>query len=327
MHANETPYLLFLHIMKTGGMTMQRMLRTRYGPSVVARLIDKLFRLQTWEGLPIEEAVARLSPQRSYLAGHFGYGVHRLTTHPCTYITLVRNPIERLVSLYHYSRDTHDAYYHEQARGKSLEEFLLETELHELDNGQLRFIAGDSPGHYLNRTRFGQCDESLLNQAKQNICRDFLLAGTLEEFDAFALLLGRKLGWKHSYYLRMNEGKPSVRSQLSSRVRVEVERRQHWDLELYEWVRARFREQVSAEGPRFESLLAEFRRRNAAYQRRWSKPYAGWLRLKQAAGHNSMARRYFVDETRSPTTNDEFIADVKCPKKLEAKVLMSEPSP
>ncbi len=273
------PFLIFVHIQKTGGMTLQRMLRARYGPSVWSRAITRLKR-QSLEGLPIQDAAGRLPASRRYFAGHFGYGVHTLLPSPSTYITVLREPIDRLVSLYYYSRDTPHAFYHSHAQGKTIEQFLLDTELHELDNGQLRFIIGNETDFFLDRSGYGCCDQQLLDRGKRILREEFLLAAPLDQFDAFVLLLGRELGWRHSYYLRQNEGQSGSRQPISEDLRRQLEIRQRWEIELYRYVRELFAEKVSAAGVDFERELTQFVLGNRRYQRVWDRPYRAWSSAK-----------------------------------------------
>ncbi len=161
-----------------------------------------------------------------FMAGHFCFGAHELLPSPATYITLLRKPYERLVSLYYYSKHTPDAFYHEHARDVSLRQFLLETTLHELDNGQLRFIVGSSTDRFMNRAPFGKCTPEMLETAKQHLDTWFCLAGVTERFDESMLLLRRALGWRSCYYLRRNEGRPVRQDQkLSDDDAAEVKRR------------------------------------------------------------------------------------------------------
>ena len=161
------------------------------------------------------------------------------------------------------------AFYHEHARDTSLRQFLLETKLHELDNGQLRFIVGSRDDRFMNRAPFGQCTLDMLVTAKRNLDDWFCMAGVTERFDESMLLLRRSLGWRSCYYLRRNEGRPVQQDQqLSDDDVAEVKRRNELDQLLYEYVVQKMDERIAAikaSGVDFTAELAQFRARNARY--------------------------------------------------------------
>jgi len=205
--------------------------------------------------------------------GHFCYGVHRLLDIDTTYITLLRDPVRRLISLYYYSHSTPTAHYHKVARNMTLEEFLFRCQLLELDNGMTRLIAGDKDSLFINQTPFGQCDEALLEQAKANLDRDFSFVGIQEEFDKSVLLLAQVLGWKSCCYLTLNAGnRPATRGyRISDSVRSELAERNRLDCRLYAYCRDRFADAFSSRFPDPDRALEVFRNRNQRYQR-WALP-------------------------------------------------------
>ncbi len=263
------PFVIYLHIQKTAGITLQRVFRRRLGASLPRRAL-KLLRPRHYSSM---EEVLRSQTQRDrYFTGHMCYGVHELLPSPSTYVTFLREPVSRLVSLYRYSRDNPAAYYHKQAAGKSAEEFLLNTTLHELDNGQVRFLAGGDPGYFINRTPFRQCDRSLLDQAIANAERDFSLIGLTESFDESFMLLCRLMGWRRTYYLTRNAAAPRARDPISDEVREQVRERNLLDVELYEY--AVRRHQRAWEQSGLQSRLESFQRGNTRFQQWFGRPYS-----------------------------------------------------
>jgi len=120
----------------------------------------KLSKQEYWQHIGMNE---------KYYSSHVSYGIHEFLPKPYKYVAFVREPVERIISLYKYSLQNKEAFYHKLAVGKSLEEFALKTELHELDNGQTRVIAGgDYPDFFMNRTPFRKCDDHLLEIALGN---------------------------------------------------------------------------------------------------------------------------------------------------------------
>ena len=67
--------------------------------------------------------------------GHFCFGIHSHLPGVSEYITMLRQPADRLLSLYRYSRDNSEAHYHFAAKEKSFEEFITCGWVLETDNG------------------------------------------------------------------------------------------------------------------------------------------------------------------------------------------------
>ena len=93
--------MLFLHIHKTAGTTLNRIIEREYNP----------FLVYTIEGKRIEWSIdhfKRLSEARRtrlrVIKGHMSFGLHEFLPQPSTYITFLRDPIERCISSYSYSK-------------------------------------------------------------------------------------------------------------------------------------------------------------------------------------------------------------------------------
>lgn len=260
--------LLFLHIQKTAGMTLQELLRGHCGPGLIRRVWRRLAGT-SGQGCKLDEALRRLKPSDRLFMGHFCHGVHRVLDRPFTYLTFFRDPVARLVSLYHYSANTPAAHYHSAAAGKSISEFLLQTPVLELDNGMTRFIAGDDQDFFINRTPYGKCDEQLLERAIENLERHFSFVGLQERFDESVLLLGKVLHWPDAFYLTLNRGKArSASSPANQEMLNEVRARNALDYRLYAYAEQRFAADFARAFPDGAEALARFRQGNAAYQRR-----------------------------------------------------------
>ncbi|MEQ9489311.1 MAG: hypothetical protein RIM72_10005 [Alphaproteobacteria bacterium] len=92
--------VVFMHMMKTGGLTMVNVLREAYG-------VDRTFKLGNTRGneftyiRDLEDAAE--NPDIQVFIGHFGWGVGRLFDRPVRYLTILRHPVDRVLSLYQYS--------------------------------------------------------------------------------------------------------------------------------------------------------------------------------------------------------------------------------
>lgn len=231
-------FIFFLHIQKTAGMTLQELLRRNLGRPPL-RILRDFITGDTGEGFSTQQALQRIMPGDRLFMGHFGYGVHNLVPRPFSYVTFLREPVRRLVSLYHFSKLDSRAFYHKYARERSIGDFLLDCPLHELDNGMTRQIAGDNKNLFMNRVPYGSCDQELLDKAIANIERDFLFVGIQERFMESVYLLSETLRFSRPYFLTFNRGQGPQANEdkdLAQRLR----EKNALDLALYETYRERF---------------------------------------------------------------------------------------
>jgi hypothetical protein len=173
----------------------------------------------------------RNSPKPSVVMGHFSYSVHRmLGVAPC-YVTVLREPIARVVSLYRYWRANPDpavaAYF---KAGISLHDFVTKEITEQTNNHMCRMIAGIPPEAGLSLN-----EQWLLELAIHNLKRHYALVGTQERLPEFIVALGRQLNWGAVDVPRINEstGDPV---KLDDRTRKVIADRNALDIKLYEYV-------------------------------------------------------------------------------------------
>jgi hypothetical protein len=185
------PTVFFLHIPKCGGTTLvEEVIRRQFSPSA----------LLLFYGRQTEELIARLSGmsrrERARLrcvAGHFAFGVHRFLDVPrSTYITLLRDPVKRVISHYAYVRRTPGHYLHRTVvgAGLSLREYVERDLSLELENGQTRLLAGITWGAGRERP------SALLEQAKANLASHFSVVGVIERYEGFLVQVHDRLRWR-----------------------------------------------------------------------------------------------------------------------------------
>jgi Sulfotransferase family len=194
--------------------------------------------------------VIRRSDLRAVL-GHFSFGLHALLDRPAIYATMLRHPLERVVSLYHHlkrwpAHKTQGWFWLERVGLKpldsntSLDEFIRTYPLRELDNDQTRRVAGSNPS-------YGACSRSLLDMAKANIERHFSFIGVTERFEESVRVAAHLLGWSvqpRDYRKNVNEQREPT-SSVPPETREAILERNWLDLELYtfanQWLDKRLR--------------------------------------------------------------------------------------
>ena len=247
--------LIFLHIPKTGGSTLYKILRRHYSQTETITLdTPGVARFKT---LPIAQR-----ERYRLIQGHLCFGLHRFIPRASTYVTFLRQPVERAFSFYCYARSTPDHYLYPVLTNEHLDlRALLALDLtEELCNYQTRMLAGDEwedPQRVVTR--------AALERAQANLRNGFRVVGLLEEFDATLLLLHRVFAWPLRVYVKENvtKEKPSAAS-LDVETRRLVEDANPLDLELYEYARNLFDEQCRAAGESFAADLSRFRELNGS---------------------------------------------------------------
>ncbi len=257
MH-NET--VIYLHIPKTAGTTLHRIIDRQY-QAEESHFIHR-------HDVGIEEFKA-LSPERRarirMLRGHIPFGLHRYIPWPATYITMLRDPIERLISYYFFVRRCPEHYLHDYAlaQGMTLRRYVESRVSLATDNFQTRIISGA-----WTNVGYGECNESTLALAKRNLAQHFAVVGLAERFDETLLLLKRRFGWGDVFYTRRNvtEGRPRQES-LPAQTLAVLRQHNRLDLELYRYAEALFVAQVRGQGARFVIEGQAFHAVN-----RWAQP-------------------------------------------------------
>ena len=257
--AAEDPTVIFLHIGKTAGTTLRRVLRRNFPQGdvliVKARGRPRTETLADFAKLPeADRARPRL------IMGHTVFGLHELVPRPSTYVSMVRRPKSLVLSQYTFVQRTEGHRHHMDVvrRGMSLEEYIESGLALEMDNSQTRAIAGDLD------TPYGACTDEMLERAKRNIGGHFAVVGITERFDESLVLMQHAFGWRKISYVRANVA-PGRRPEPSERALRLIEEHNRLDNELYRWVGERFDAAIAAD-PGFAAAYERFERANSLYR-------------------------------------------------------------
>jgi hypothetical protein len=271
---NEERALLFLHIPKAGGTTLHSVIERQFAPAVTFSItgMTPSQSIREFIELPAERrAKIRL------LKGHMPYGLHEYLSVPSTYITMLRDPVDRVVSHYYFVRRSPGVGHHREVESgrMTLDDFVRERAAIRANNDQTRLISGVEK---VNRklwsggqgTNEEAGDVDILEIAKANIRDHFTLVGLAENFDESLLLLRKRLGWRNVYYVKQNvtKGRPAKRQVPRETIHL-IEKHNELDMALYEYARQRFEEAIAAEGATFSSELRRFQRNNRLYAAAW----------------------------------------------------------
>lgn len=178
-----------------------------------------------------------------YFYGHFVFGLHNQFLRPSTYITMLRNPVERVISEYYFilREPQHAPYIASQiaANNMSLEDYVSSTDpafLLRTNNMQTRFLSG---------TNIPQYEDYLI--AKGNIQHNILI-GITERFNESVFLFQKHLGWgpvTHFQSAFITDKRPT-RSTISQEILEMIEQKNKLDILLYNDAKQIFQQQIDS---------------------------------------------------------------------------------
>jgi Galactose-3-O-sulfotransferase len=240
--------LIFLHLPKCGGTTLNRIIEWEYPPTRIFSIDPSFFRwshrrLCTWPA-------SRLAKMRVF-KGHMPFGLHERLPQPATYITFFREPVERVISEYYFAKNYSLHPQHRRMQMLSLEQYALMTPHHNL---QTKLISGrgDYPDFLA-----GGCDESTLELAKKNLAEHFSFVGLAERFDEGLAVLKLMFGWNITQYAKFNvTATRPEKSKVPEEVQRGIARRNRFDVALYEHAVSLFDKTLAQFGERARAELS-----------------------------------------------------------------------
>jgi len=276
--------LIFLHLMKTGGHTLHKLMRHKYD-------VTRRFYYSQRPGRTLADFQALTVEQRDrlrFIHGHLDFGFHEMLNQPCTYVTLLRHPIKRIVSLYYF------VYFHPSRYDPvnnppiSFRDYISPERIL-VDNGQTRKIAGQASQDF----PFGGCTSELLDIAKRNLRDRFLMVGITERFDESLVMLRHLVGLNTLLHTRANTNPAKPKSDPLSEADIELAIAHHqFDLELYDYGNQLLDQQIASLGDAFQRELSLFRNANAQFRSAHADLERSRDRLKAVRQKNRKIRRH-----------------------------------
>ena len=220
--------IVFLHIPKAAGSTLQAILRRTYRARPTVH----------FNGAPDEIDIFSSLPEAhrhgvDVVAGHVHVGIHRLLRPGARQLTMLRHPVDRVVSHYHYvlRNPAHVEHRHVAGAGLSLGRYVETTGSRMLDNDQVRWL-NETPHQDV---PFGAVDRAMLDRARRALDDEIEGVGVAERFDDSLALYRRLFDWPDVPYTRVNVGerRPAA-DDIDPGVRRAILDRNALDLELYE---------------------------------------------------------------------------------------------
>lgn len=239
--------LIYLHIPKTAGTTLRMILDREY---------DADQRLHI-EGLYTNEDYANVYgpayfDKVSVISGHQYFGLHKYINEECTYITMLRDPIERVLSTYRHT-----------------------VRIGSQDMGWLQLLTTHEQGSNL-QTKMLAGGEVNLDLAIDNLNSSFAAVGISEMFDESILLMKRKLSWSMPYYVIENPSHNTIRlSDIDEDIVSIIRDANAVDIQLYDYYVSKLKAEIDSLGDGFQTILTEFRTQNELNKNNVKQEHAG----------------------------------------------------
>jgi len=173
--------------------------------------------------------------------GHMPFGLHRKLKAPATYMTMLREPVDRVISEYYYRVNRLQHPYEDHWMKKlSLEEYIRTTPQH---NIQTKLLAGVQNGYDF---LAGDCTADTLSVAKKNLAQQFSLIGLTERFEESLALAKLAFGWKINHFADFNiTGKRPQKNAVPQPIRDLIAEHYRYDVELYQHAAGLFEDTVA----------------------------------------------------------------------------------
>ena len=239
------PLVVFVHIRKTAGTTMRRIIQRQYKRRNT-RMVRNYF-VEPDRSLDTAQTFAT-DPPRGIRAihGHMLFWPDLPWAKGTRFFAFLRDPVERTISHYYWLRERDPSF------ETPLEDALADGLIH--DNLQTRVIAGSMP--------FVATEETL-EQAVANLDR-LTAIGLTDRFDESVVLLTRAFGWQPMAYSTENvTANRPPRQKFSPETLEVVERYNTFDIELYRQAKAQFERELAAQPDDFAVDVAALKRANS----------------------------------------------------------------
>ncbi len=91
--------IVFLHIPKTAGTSFSHLLKRKFKPESIAQIYAPAECAR-----PLTDHAARIESSIDCISGHIDYGIHQYLSRDCEYFSMLRDPVSRVLSHYHFTR-------------------------------------------------------------------------------------------------------------------------------------------------------------------------------------------------------------------------------
>jgi hypothetical protein len=214
--------VIFLHLPKTAGTTLNRLIEWEY-PLSEMYSVDPVF--FEWSAARLHRLSAERLRRTRMFKGHMVFGLHKVLPQPATYITVLREPVNRVISAYYFMRSykLHPLYWKFRFQNYTLEDFVRWSRR---DNVQSKIIAGANYNE--------PCTAEIAERAQNNLRQYFSVVGLSERFEESLALMKLRFGWQLKNYSSFNVTRSRPKKDDLSQATLDlICEKNSFDIELY----------------------------------------------------------------------------------------------
>lgn len=228
--------IVFIHIAKTGGTTLRGILDKQYGTNSLF-----MYAHATFENLNSEDKLVNMLENHinnvKSISGHFGFGMKYdgidtpllslvSTSRDIVYISILRNPTERLFSQYHHYKRNNWI-----DLDVTFEKFIKKNLY--IPNYQTLCLSGTNTPN--------------LDIAKRNIIKYFALVGITDMYKESLFLMKKRFNWRNFEYHKLNQfiKKPLINT-IPNELRKIINNNNALDLKLYKFAKRLLKREIKS---------------------------------------------------------------------------------
>jgi len=232
---------IFMHIPKTGGMTLNELFKKQYK-------LNEIFDHDSFQKkmMKLDELTDMEKRNIKAITGHYFYGIHQEFSRPFNYFTMLREPVDRVISSYYFLKD-YPGY--EMVKNMTLEEFVVKGP--EAPNLQTLMVCGSQ-------------EKPDIEKAKENL-KTFTVVGVTELFNETLFCLKKAYAWGDIHYTRKNITKNRLaKEEVPSPLKNLIRKYNALDMELYDYAKKLLYEKLQSLTVEEQMQLAKFKLEQSA---------------------------------------------------------------